>query len=86
VLKIEKGDKSRSVGLVNLNLASYLENEQRLKLPIEKCPDKNATLEFVVRSSFINQTSGSESMSMMSGVCGADVMSIDSGPESEFRF
>ena len=25
-------------------------------------------------------------MSMMSGVCGADVMSIDSGPESEFRF
>ena len=37
-------------------------------------------------SLLINVTSGSETMSMMSGVCGADVMSIDSGPESEFKF
>lgn len=57
-----------------------------MKLPVEKCPDKEATLEFDIKSTLINQTSGSETMSMMSGVCGADVMSIDSGPESEFRF
>ena len=72
---------------MNINLASYLTDSiQRLKLPIEKCPDKEATLEFDIKSTLINQTSGSETMSMMSGVQGADVMSIDSGPESEFRF
>ena len=69
VIKIQKGDKSRSVGLVNINLASYLsEGVQRIKLPIEKCPDKDASLEFDIKSTLINQTSGSETMSMMSGV------------------
>ena len=55
VIKIQKGEKSRSVGLVNINLASYLsEGVQRIKLPIEKCPDKDASLEFDIKSTLIN--------------------------------
>ena len=53
---------------------------QRVKMNLEKCPDKNATLEFDVKSTLINVTSGSESMSMMSGAVGADAMSTGSGP------
>ena len=59
---------------------------QRVKMNLEKCPDKNATLEFDVKSTLINVTSGSESMSMMSGAVGADAMSTGSGPQSEFKF
>jgi hypothetical protein len=55
-------------------------------MSIEKCPDKNAYLEFEIKSTLINVTSGSESMSMMSGAQGVDAMSIDSGPRSEFKF
>ena len=55
-------------------------------MKIEKCPDAEAFMVFSVSSSCINITSGSETMSMMSGVMGADVMSIDSGPETEFNF
>jgi len=55
-------------------------------MKIEKCPDPEAYMVFSVSSSCINITSGSETMSMMSGVMGADVMSIDSGPETEFNF
>ena len=55
MIKITKGEKARSVGMVNINLASYLEQGvQRLKLPIEKCPDKEATLEFDITSTLIN--------------------------------
>ena len=88
VVKIIKGDKSRSVGQVVINLANYLESEtpQRVKMTLEKCPDKNATLEFDIKSTLINVTSGSESMSMMSGAVGADAMSTGSGPKSEFKF
>ena len=56
-------------------------------MPIEKCPDPNGMLHFTVSSQLISITSGSETMSMMSGMCGAaDNMSIDSGPDSEFKF
>ena len=55
-------------------------------MKVDKCPDAEAYMTFVVSSSCINITSGSETMSMMSGVMGADVMSIDSGPETEFNF
>lgn len=100
VVKVLRGDKSKSCGMVCLNLASYI-NEQltaaagqgqagsfkeMLSMPIDKCPDKNALLHFTISSQLISITSGSETMSMMSGMCGADAMSIDSGPESEFRF
>ena len=56
-------------------------------MPIEKCPDANALLHFTVSSQLISITSGSETMSMMSGMCGgADAMSMDSGPDTEFKF
>ena len=55
-------------------------------MKIEKCPDPEAFLIFDLTSTLINVTSGSETMSMMSGVIGAEVMSMDSGPESEFNF
>ena len=71
-----------------MNLSKFIENNKydHIKSPIEKCPDKDAFLVYSVTSTLINVTSGSETMSMMSGMQGADVMSIDSGPESEFRF
>lgn len=49
VIKITKGDKARSVGLINLNLSNYIENEgnqKKQKMSIEKCPDAEAYLEF----------------------------------------
>lgn len=52
-------------------------------MPIDKCPDKDAYLEISVKSTFINQASGSDTMSMMSGM---DNMSCDSGPDTEFNF
>ena len=84
MIKILKGDKSRSVGMVNLNLGTYLAQEkyEGVSCKIEKCPDKEATLVFSVFNTLINVTSGSETMSMMSGLCGPEVMSIDSGPDS----
>lgn len=40
-----------------------------------------------ITSQLISITSGSETMSMMSGLHGAvDGISIDSGPDSEFKF
>ena len=96
-MKVLRGEKARSCGMVSLNLASYISAQlgqgqagsfkETLSMPIEKCPDANALLHFTVSSQLISITSGSETMSMMSGMCGAaDVMSIDSGPESEFKF
>ena len=55
-------------------------------MSLEKCPDKNASIEFEIKSTLINITSGTESMSMMSGMVGADMMSNGSGPKTEFQF
>ena len=52
-------------------------------MPIEKCPDKNAYLEIMVKSTIINVASGSDAMSSISGF---DGMSMESGPDSEFNF
>ena len=71
---------------MSLDLAEYLDNareDQKQRLPIEKCPDADAYLEFTVRSTLISTVSGSDTMSMMSGF---DNMSIDSGPDTDFRF
>jgi len=70
-----------------LNLSDYVDStiEKSISEKVEKCPDPNAKLEFSIKSTIIN-TSGSETMSMMSGMQGADVMSIDSGPDTEFKF
>lgn len=52
-------------------------------MPIEKCPDKNAYLEIMMKTTLINVSSGSDAMSALSGL---DGMSMDSGPDSEFNF
>ena len=57
--------------------------EKKIKLPIEKCPDKNAYLEIMMKTTLINVASGSDAMSAISGL---DGMSMDSGPDSEFNF
>jgi hypothetical protein len=69
-----------------LNLSDYLAQDsfKNVKAKIVKCPDENAFLTFDIGNKLINVTSGSETMSMMSGVIGADAMSMDSGPESFF--
>ena len=87
VFKIFKGEKSKSVGMINLNLSDYIADKtyENIKVPLIKCPDEGAYVIFSITSSLINITSGSETMSMMSGV-GPEVMSMGSGPESEFKF
>ena len=86
VIKIAKGDKSRSVGQVVINLSNYTESESKSKYAIDKCPDKDAYIEIVVKSKLINQITGSDTMSMMSGFDNFDNMDIDSNPDSEFNF
>ena len=88
VIKIAKGEKSRSVGMVTLDLSHYIDGDtsSKKKFMLEKCPDKTAYIELVVSSKLMNTMSGSESMSIMSGFENFDSMSIDSGPDSEFNF
>lgn len=61
VVKILKGDKSRSCGLVELDLAQFVHAsagtndasnhfQKTLKSPLEKCPDKDAQFHFTVSS------------------------------------
>ena len=54
MVKISKGEKQRSVGMIDINLADFIVGEgqkdnskggQKLKLSIDKCPDKNAFIE-----------------------------------------
>ena len=57
-------------------------NGKRQSEPLQKCPDKNALVEFTVRSVLVSATAnGTETISMAS-----EAMSVDSGPESEFDF
>ena len=53
-------------------------------MKLDKCPDTEAYIVFSVSNTMINITSGSETMSMMSGVMGADAISTGSGPVTEF--
>jgi len=53
-------------------------NCNRQQVYLEKCPDKNAFVEFTIVTA---NASGSETISMAS-----EAMSVDSGPESEFDF
>ena len=88
VIKIFKGDKARSVGMITLNLSHYIDAaaSSKVKFAIEKCPDKNAYLEIAVHSTLLNAVTGSDTMSMMSGFDNYDSMSIEDGPNSEFDF
>jgi hypothetical protein len=74
------------VGILKLNLGQLIEDQvtqdQVKKLMIEKCPDKNASLEFKFKSTLISaNATGQETLSQMS-----DVLSNDSGPDSDFEF
>lgn len=52
------------------------------KISLEKCPDKDAFIQFTMKSTLIKEQIGSgDTLSMMS-----DVVSVDSGPESEYDF
>lgn len=49
---------------------------------MQKCPDKNANVQFTLRSVLVSaNANGTETVSMASAA-----MSVDSGPESEFDF
>ena len=85
VVKIMKGDKTRSVGQISLNLANYVDcqdESDKITMTLEKCPDPNGYLEFSICSTLIS-TGVSDTMSMMSGF---DTMSIDSTPDTNMNF
>ena len=72
--------------MVDINLSHFIDQSvqgKKEKVPIDKCPDKDAYLVFSVKSTLINIASGSDTMSMMSGL---DNISVDSGPETEYDF
>ena len=83
MVQLRKDDKTKNVGVVKLNLVDYIErtSQGRQKVLLDKCPDKQASIQFTMKATLINSASGSETASMMS--CD---MSIDSGPESEYNF
>jgi len=88
-VQIKKGEQTKSVGIAKLNLIDFIDhsnaatkNCNRQQVSLEKCPDKNAYVEFTIRSILVTaNASGSETISMAS-----EAMSVDSGPESEFDF
>jgi len=54
-----------------------------MKGVLEKCPDKNATLEYSIKTTLISANAGqADCLSQMSEV----LSNIDSGPESEYDF
>jgi hypothetical protein len=84
VVTLRKDDKTKNVGVVKINLADYLDKSQGLvvqKFPLDKCPDKQANIQFTLKSTLLAGGNGSETASMMS----CDIEN-DSGPESEFNF
>lgn len=50
-------------------------------MKFEKCPDKEALIEFSVKCTLVSESIGGDTLSMMS-----DNISVGSGPESEFEF
>jgi hypothetical protein len=74
------------VGLITINLAEYADPDSPAKMVrvgIEKCPDKDAYLEFKIQSSIVQNLGISDTMSTMSGL---DDICVDSGPETEYDF
>jgi hypothetical protein len=81
VIGLTKGDKSKNVGIVRINLADFMIDSSEKTLQLDKCPDKDAALTFSFKATLISENASSDALSMMS-----DVMSIDSGPESDYDF
>ena len=75
--------------MIKVNLIEFIDgtsgptkNGIRQSLPMEKCPDKNAKVEFTIRSVLVSANAdGSETASMFSAA-----MSCDDVPESVFDF
>lgn len=70
--------------MLKLNLEDYIGNSsligKRQVKVLEKCSDKEATIEFSLKSTLVSSNvAGQETLSQMS-----DVMSMDSGPDSEY--
>ena len=54
-----------------------------MRIPLEKCPDKNAVVEYTIQSVLVSaNANGTETVSM----CSAAMSGVDSGPESEIDF
>lgn len=49
---------------------------------MEKCPDKQAVIEFTLKTTLISANAAGDNMSQMSD----GISMYDSGPESEFAF
>ena len=88
-MQISDEKKSKAVGIVRINLGTYITEQeaggmpQVKRLALEKCPDKAATIEFSLKTTLVNaNASGQDNLSQMSDVLSA----YDSGPESEFDF
>ena len=90
IVQICDDKKVKAVGIVKINLGTFIEEQSvaassiNLKtMPLEKCPDKTATVEFSLKTTLVSaNASGQDNLSQMS-----DVQSnYDSGPESEFDF
>ena len=70
--------------MVNLNLADFIDNDKgKVKMTLEKCPDKDSYIEFSIQSKLINVNAGSDTMSMMSGF---DNLDLDSNIDSQQDF
>jgi hypothetical protein len=90
VVQISKDDKTKSVGIVKVNLADFIEdkdngglNGERQTFSLEKCPDKTANMQMTMRTTLVSSNAaGSDAISCMM----SDIQSVDSGPESEYNF
>ena len=89
IVQITKGDKSKSVGVVKLNLADFIEakekgglNGVKRKEGLEKCPDKQSKVCFTLSAVPDNTNLNSDQLSCMI----SEINSDDGGPESEFNF
>jgi hypothetical protein len=59
-VQISDEKKSKAVGIVRLNLGTYITEQEAgaepwvKKLPLEKCPDKSATIEFSLKTTLVS--------------------------------
>ena len=64
MIKICDEKKSKTVGLVKINLGTFIEQQEAdpsgvmsakvMKMSLEKCPDKSAVVEFSLKTTLVN--------------------------------
>ncbi len=92
IVQICDEKKTKPVGIVKINLGTFIEEQSQpggtegskvQKMMLEKCPDKNAFIEFSLQTTLVSaNATGQDNLSQMS-----EAQSMyDSGPESEFDF